>query len=719
MIAIKRPQEPIGLNSSRKAQALDEIRKIGNTNEYQRFRFFEDIVMPMAGYLKEIFRNRCAFCESTLAYMSKGEINHFRPYSGCRTGSGDDAKFLNLHYSWLAYEWNNLYLVCNDCNKHRRDYFPLSDESTRAVFFASWEDIEKEERLLVDPCLDDPSTHITFGADGFAVGITAKGLTTIDLYGLNREKLVELRRQSIEAFRHFYEQSRDNELTLEMEGYLKDLFDPQTRITFAGAIRAVSKHVINEIDGAKKKGAIKKARTADEISKGYLEMALPAEIPLEIPETVFKVERIKNFSIRTIELSNFKSITELTLDIASSVAGVSGEPWLLLLGDNGIGKSSILQAVALALCGQKELDKLGLSSKEYLRFGTKKGYVKVTSHESDEVITLEFNKTGFISSISESPTYILGYGSTRLLPKGSLKAPIRKKGLVNVSNLFNYSIALVDVNKWFKKLRRSQKGIEELELRILPALHDLLDMEEGFRLVYKPDGLHFERGLNNHLLDAVSDGFKSVIGLAVDIMMSLSGDIGGYHSTQGIVLVDELGNHLHPRWRMKIVTALRRAFPNLQFVVSTHEPLCLRGLAHGEVTVLLSKNDQLLKLDKTQLPDHNLLRVDQLLTSDLFGLINTLDEETEKKYEEYYRLLSIPDEQRTAVQQEQIRGYTQTLSKKELMGSSPKDQVLFEIVSETWGNKITQEGFKTVTELKEETISEVKEIIRDRKLNWL
>jgi hypothetical protein len=81
--------------------------------------------------------------------------------------------------------------------------------------------------------------------------------------------------------------------------------------------------------------------------------------------------------------------------------------------------------------------------------------------------------------------------------------------------------------------------------------------------------------------------------------------------------------------------------------------------------------------------------------------------------------LSIPDEQRTAVQQEQIRGYTQTLSKKELKGSSPKDQVLFEIVSETWGNKITQEGFKTVTELKEETISEVKEIIRDRKLNWL
>lgn len=55
--------------------------------------------------------------------------------------------------------------------------------------------------------------------------------------------------------------------------------------------------------------------------------------------------------------------------------------------------------------------------------------------------------------------------------------------------------------------------------------------------------------------------------------------------SRAVVLIDEIEAHLHPRWKMRIVTALREALPNVTFIMTTHDPLCLRGLRAGEVMV--------------------------------------------------------------------------------------------------------------------------------------
>ena len=49
---------------------------------------------------------------------------------------------------------------------------------------------------------------------------------------------------------------------------------------------------------------------------------------------------------------------------------------------------------------------------------------------------------------------------------------------------------------------------------------------------------------------------------------------------------DEIETHLHPAWKLEIVTRLRRVFLRLHFLATTHDPLCLRGLQSGEVVVL-------------------------------------------------------------------------------------------------------------------------------------
>ena len=51
---------------------------------------------------------------------------------------------------------------------------------------------------------------------------------------------------------------------------------------------------------------------------------------------------------------------------------------------------------------------------------------------------------------------------------------------------------------------------------------------------------------------------------------------------EGLVLIDELDLHLHPRWQAEFVRALKATFPRLQFVVTTHSPLVLRDTEPGE-----------------------------------------------------------------------------------------------------------------------------------------
>ena len=81
--------------------------------------------------------------------------------------------------------------------------------------------------------------------------------------------------------------------------------------------------------------------------------------------------------------------------------------------DNGIGKSSVLQAIALALISEEQLDKLDLNVLDYLKYDTSEGFVKIHSYEQDEPIELHLNRKGFEKKLPEAPTFVVGYGSVK------------------------------------------------------------------------------------------------------------------------------------------------------------------------------------------------------------------------------------------------------------------------------------------------------------------
>ena len=95
-------------------------------------------------------------------------------------------------------------------------------------------------------------------------------------------------------------------------------------------------------------------------------------------------------------------------------------------------------------------------------------------------------------------------------------------------------------------------------------------------------------------------------------------------TAHGVVLVDEIETHLHPRWKMRVMSSLREAFPRIQFIVTTHDPLCVRGMDDGEVIVLV-RNELGGIITLADLPDVSGMRSEQLLTSEYFGLSSTID----------------------------------------------------------------------------------------------
>jgi len=694
MIYIKRTPKPVYYASAKMVKEERDLKVLYNSKGQQRMNFNMEAISPIKAHVQKLFNNKCAYCESAVDVPIQGNIENFRPRSGTRTTTG----FLPDHYWWLAYQWENLYLTCNVCNKHKRDYFPLIDESTRAAIGAKRRDVLAERILILDPCIDNPKEHLYFKRDGSVAGKTDRGSATIEFFALNRGDLIEARKKSIEEFIFFLEEKQPNKNSLrkDVADYIDELQSPRSKKEYAAALRNVYEDWISS------KTSSSSLSNQEEYESSIFSTPKGKKSSLDNRDANI-------FSIKSIEISNFKNIANLSFEILPTQESFNRETWLLLLGDNGIGKSSILQAIAMTLCGSSELNTLPLKAQDVLRHGTNKGYVKIWSYEHDNSYELHFNAHNFTYQKKKPPTFVLAYGATRLLPKGNLRPRVSRNRMLNIKNLFDYSAALADVNEWIGSVDE-----KELDGRIFPAILDLLDLGKEYTISRYRKKLYIFDGERKHSLDSISDGFKNVIALACDIMKTLSKNLGGFHSTQGIVLIDELGNHLHPRWRMKIVAALRRTFPQLQFIVSTHEPLCLRGLLHGEVSVLVrDKQKGVRVLNKEMLPDHNSLKIDQLLTSDLFGLINTLDEETEKQYEDYYRLLGKKDKDKTKEDLADISKLSTELAKKEVIGNTPQEQIVYQIVDEIYAKKLLEEGFKTTMELKYETIAEVKKFLID------
>jgi uncharacterized protein (TIGR02646 family) len=145
--------------------------------------------------LREDQHRKCAFCESFFDHIAYGDVEHFRPKGGYRQRDHDALR--RPGYYWLVYEWTNLFFSCQLCNQRfKRNLFPLRDNRSRARSHRY--NLANEEPLLIDPTAHDPSGYVSFrGEYAIAVNGCREGDTTIEVLGLNREELIEIRRDRL------------------------------------------------------------------------------------------------------------------------------------------------------------------------------------------------------------------------------------------------------------------------------------------------------------------------------------------------------------------------------------------------------------------------------------------------------------------------------------------------------------------------------------------
>jgi predicted ATP-binding protein involved in virulence len=135
----------------------------------------------------------------------------------------------------------------------------------------------------------------------------------------------------------------------------------------------------------------------------------------------------------------------------------------------------------------------------------------------------------------------------------------------------------------------------------------------------------------------LSDGYRLTLAMVADIAwrcVTLNPHLGpaATQETSGVVLVDELDLHLHPRWQRHIVEDLRRAFPRLQFIASTHSPFIVQSM----------KGEEVLSLDQEVKMDYQAASIEDI-TEEAMGVEGVQRSqrflEMERAAEAYYRLL--------------------------------------------------------------------------------
>ena len=164
-------------------------------------------------------------------------------------------------------------------------------------------------------------------------------------------------------------------------------------------------------------------------------------------------------------------------------------------------------------------------------------------------------------------------------------------------------------------------------------------------------------------MGSVSDGYRSTTQWVLDYLgwQILARRFSGQDESGAILLIDEIEQHLHPRWQRYIMQRLRAQFPRTQLVVTTHTPLVIAGGADIEGAQVL----RLALVEKGQVkvedvPREHLQgrRADQILAA-VFGLWSSKSPGSTRDVDRYAALLS--RERRTTSEEHEVEALRQQL----------------------------------------------------------
>lgn len=345
--------------------------------------------------------------------------------------------------------------------------------------------------------------------------------------------------------------------------------------------------------------------------------------------------------LRITGVRGFYGDRAVDLDLTRPDGSLAG--WTVLAGRNGSGKSTFLQALALALSGPRSTGfipsladwisnfaaqaeiraTLSISDADIYQptfdfFDNPEVWMKFArpseaSSIMDNPLEPEFHGVGLdsltgprnVSSVRSGTTglFYAGYGPFRHLGGSLSRRPGKSsfsKLALQVSSLFDETVPLSDAVDWLVDQHLYQLERRNGAGHLLKVMTTLLSdglLPDGFEVQrVDSDGLWVQNAASQFPLREMSDGYRAVTALVVDIVRQMSMAYPDLRLKRrngvptlpypGVILIDEIDAHLHVSWQQKIGTWLKGHFPEIQFIVTTHSPYICQSADPGGLILL-------------------------------------------------------------------------------------------------------------------------------------
>lgn len=301
--------------------------------------------------------------------------------------------------------------------------------------------------------------------------------------------------------------------------------------------------------------------------------------------------------INNINISGVGGIQELELNF--------NEKFNVICGANGIGKTTVLNIIADAFCGNGNLVKRNSNYREG-RYS-----IKYNNFIGNEVVrnlsVREYNPNILDHNdrySSEDTKFILYFTINRMIDYQDLKAIPKDPTRTNyeAGNLFVGGIRADDLKGWFENrfLFYNQNDSMTVEQKdnfdVAKKVFGILDETVSFKAVDSGTldiVLRTNRG--DIFFEYLSAGYKTcvfiILGIIKELEFRFKSPCVKAEDFDGIVLIDEIDLHLHPNWQSRLIEALKSIFPKIQFIVTTHSPSVLQSLEANEIIPLTMGED--------------------------------------------------------------------------------------------------------------------------------
>jgi predicted ATP-binding protein involved in virulence len=382
----------------------------------------------------------------------------------------------------------------------------------------------------------------------------------------------------------------------------------------------------------------------------------------------------------SIELENvlcFKTRQKLNLSDANGFPA----QWTIILGDNGVGKTTLLRCLA-GMTERNSMEPMPLSNEgekiashrifdldldliESLRthnqnieiyatftYGSSLSHSTIAEQESLS-FSIKRTKDGLIALSYPNDQNLFGlkcygYGANRRIDKTSLSKVLSPN---SCESLLSDNEALMNAEEWLlqidyavaRSVPENKRQLEQQFSLIKESLKQLLPDVSDIRIASNRfPAVEFLTPYGWVPLRSLSLGYKTVITWTVDLAARL---IDRYPQSAdplaepAVVLVDEIDLHLHPKWQRTIMSFLSERFPNTQFIVTAHSPLVVQAAKNANIVLLRREGDHVVIDNDPEIIDN--WRVEQVLAS-VFDLPSPHAPDIEKLIESRRKILVKP-----------------------------------------------------------------------------